>query len=617
MTSAPDDEAKRDDSLGDFLTLEDAAFADENIPLNVLSMATENESVPPLPKQRRHALIWFRKDLRLHDNLALQAALHDPEMLIFPIYIIHKPVNKRCGPVRFQFLLECIEDLSSAIAKKGSELLVLRGEAIEVLKVIIPAWGITDLFYEGCVMPYAVARDREVKRMAEDLNVRVTETAGRTLYHPQDVLQKTNGAAITDFSRFLSLVQELPQPPMPIAAPSKIPALPLSKQQLATLIGARRRVDRGPNTSIIFGDLANPFTVPKLGEFGLATPEQHSFLYGGETAALARLDAFCADEARVGRFEKPKTSPACIERPSTTALSAHIGYGCLSVREFFYRIMFIQLRFPGQQGPPTVTLDGQLLWREFFYCFAVAVPGFDTQKSNPFCRQINWRLPEPGAESTKLDDDAKHAKEQFQAWTEGRTGFPWIDAVMRQIEQEGWAHHLGRHAVACFLTRGDLYISWLQGAHFFQEKLIDMDWAINIGNWLWVSSSCFFNDYKLIHSPSLFVQKWDPRGEYIKKYVPALRKMPVKYIFEPWKAPLSVQRAANCLIGKDYPFPIVDHKSAVKRCIQWLDEVHGNTSSPASSLRTSSCGSLHAEDGQDAPCPERKRARVSPTPVSN
>ncbi|KAL4093517.1 hypothetical protein PRIC1_010951 [Phytophthora ramorum] len=146
------------------------------------------------------------------------------------------------------------------------------------------------------------------------------------------------------------------------------------------------------------------------------------------------------------------------------------------------------------------------MWREFFYCYACGTPNFDSQERNPGCKQIKWRLrpenhepcPEDGCERVSATDDAdeKLAMHQLQCWKDGCTGFPWIDAVMRQINQEGWTHHAGRHAVACFLTRGVLYISWLQGAMYFQEKLVDMDWALIVGNWLWVSASCFYSDYR-------------------------------------------------------------------------------------------------------------------------
>ena len=168
---------------------------------------------------------------------------------------------------------------------------------------------------------------------------------------------------------------------------------------------------------------------------------------------------------------------------------------------------------------------------------------------NPQCKQIPWRR----------DEDV------IATWKEGRTGYPFIDACMMQLRHDGWIHHLARHAVACFLTRGDLWQHWEDGAKHFEWALLDGDWAINNANWQWLSCSRFFYQYGRCYSPIAFGKKTDPDGLYIKKWLPQLAKMPKKYIFEPWKAPPDVQRAAGCIIGKDYPAPIVeDHTERSK-----------------------------------------------------
>ena len=155
-------------------------------------------------------------------------------------------------------------------------------------------------------------------------------------------------------------------------------------------------------------------------------------------------------------------------------------------------------------------------------------------------------------------------KERLEAWAEGRTGFPYIDAIMTQLRKEGWIHHLARHSVACFLTRGDLWQSWVKGQHVFEELLLDADWSLNAGNWMWLSASAFFHQYFRCYSPIAFGKKTDKDGAYIRKYLPIFKKFPAKYIYEPWDAPLAVQKAAGCIIGTDYPRPIVKHDVVVK-----------------------------------------------------
>jgi cryptochrome len=139
-----------------------------------------------------------------------------------------------------------------------------------------------------------------------------------------------------------------------------------------------------------------------------------------------------------------------------------------------------------------VSLYGQLLWREFFYCASVSIPNFGSMEGNPNCRQIDW------------DTNEEH----LRAWELGRTGYPWIDAIMNQLRREGWMHHLARHSVACFLTRGDLYLSWEAGADIFSKYLLDADWAINAGNWQWLSASAFFSQYFRVRAEFLGVAAW-------------------------------------------------------------------------------------------------------------
>lgn len=156
---------------------------------------------------------------------------------------------------------------------------------------------------------------------------------------------------------------------------------------------------------------------------------------------------------------------------------------------------------------PPVSLKGQLLWREFFYTVGGATKNFNKMEGNPICRQIDW------------DEN----DEFYKAWEESRTGYPWIDAIMMQLKQEGWMHHLARHAVACFLTRGDLYIHWEKGRDTFDRLLIDGDWHVNNGNWMWLSASAFFHQFFRVYSPVSFGKKYDKNGDFIRHFLPVLK----------------------------------------------------------------------------------------------
>jgi cryptochrome len=536
------------------------------------------EPIPPEPETPRpmRVLVWFRRDLRIHDNLALHAALRralPSGASIIPLYVIHRPKIMLCGVNRFQFVIESVSGLSEAIAARGSRLIIARGDSVDVLTRVLPAWDITHLCFDGVTEPFAIARDQRVLDLCASLQIHVEVTKGATLYDLDAVIAQHHGKAPKTYTSFMRTIATFPVPPAPLDAPETLPkpeCLPSELyQQLVDHWNAVAQDDTEIQRQL--DTIAGPeqsFTIPDVTEFGYTPPPRHSFIYGGEAIARNILDEYCKNEGRVVKFEKPKTSPAeTAPSASTTSLSPYLYFGCLSPRLFFHRVREIQARHQKASSAPPVSLDGQLLWREFFHCNGHANPFFDKMEENPQCLQIDWRWHTIPENEEDLTDDDKLARAQFEAWKEGQTGYPWIDAIMIQLKEEGWMHHLARHSVACFLTRGDLYISWVRGLEVFQERLIDHDWCINGGNWLWLSASAFFSAYFRVYSPSTFGKKWDPEGKFIRKYIPVLRNMPVKYIYEPWKSPMTVQRAAGCLIGKDYPFPIVDHKIALKKCM--------------------------------------------------
>ncbi|XP_061647129.1 cryptochrome-1-like isoform X2 [Phyllopteryx taeniolatus] len=211
-----------------------------------------------------------------------------------------------------------------------------------------------------------------------------------------------------------------------------------------------------------------------------------------------------------------------------------------------------------KNSSPPLSLYGQLLWREFFYTAATNNPRFDKMEGNPICVRIPW----------------DKNPEALAKWAEAKTGFPWIDAIMTQLRQEGWIHHLARHAVACFLTRGDLWISWEEGMKVFEELLLDADWSVNAGSWMWLSCSSFFQQFFHCYCPVGFGRRTDPNGDFIRRYLPVLRAFPAKFIYDPWNAPESVQAAAKCIIGIHYPKPMVHHAEASRLNIERMKQIY-------------------------------------------
>ncbi|XP_053270904.1 cryptochrome-1 isoform X2 [Pleuronectes platessa] len=318
-------------------------------------------------------------------------------------------------------------------------------------------------------------------------------------------------------------------------------------------------------TADIMGKCATPlsddhddkFGVPSLEELGFDTEGLSSAVWpGGETEALTRLERHLERKAWVANFERPRMNANSL-LASPTGLSPYLRFGCLSCRLFYFKLTDLYKKVKKNSSPP-LSLYGQLLWREFFYTAATNNPCFDKMESNPICVQIPW------------DRNA----EALAKWAEGSTGFPWIDAIMTQLRQEGWIHHLARHAVACFLTRGDLWISWEEGMKVFEELLLDADWSVNAGSWMWLSCSSFFQQFFHCYCPVGFGRRTDPNGDYIRRYLPILRGFPAKYIYDPWNAPESVQKAAKCIIGVHYPKPMVHHAEASRFNIERMKQIY-------------------------------------------
>ncbi|XP_022247971.1 cryptochrome-2-like isoform X1 [Limulus polyphemus] len=480
---------------------------------------------------------WFRKGLRLHDNPALMKTLEKcgnfrPIFILDPWFV----KNMHVGPNRWRFLLQSLKDLDNSLNKLHSRLFVIRGKPLEVFPKIFQQWNVKTLTYEVDTEPYAIERDEKVDQLAKRMGVTVKKEVSHTLYDIERLVMKNNGSAPHTYQAMLTMLKKIGPPPKPVAS-------------LDSLKGCSTPVEENHDEK---------YNVPDLKELGIHESDCGPNLYsGGETEALRIMNEKLSNKSWVCKFEKPKTQPNSLE-PSTTVLSPYLKFGCLSVRTFYYRLLDVYNKYTGNCTKPPVSLEGQLLWREFFYTVGYATPNFDQMKGNPLCKQIPW----------------SNNPEFLEAWTKAQTGFPFIDAIMTQLRQEGWIHHLARHAVACFLTRGDLWVSWEHGMKVFEEFLLDADWSLNAGNWMWLSASAFFHQYFRVYSPVAFGKSMDKNGDYIRKYLPVLKKMPSEYIYEPWKAPLKVQQQIGCVIGKDYPKPIVDHDEARKSNLEKMNKAY-------------------------------------------
>eukprot|EP00283_Hemiselmis_rufescens_P020428 CAMPEP_0173453714 /NCGR_PEP_ID=MMETSP1357-20121228/51137_1 /TAXON_ID=77926 /ORGANISM="Hemiselmis rufescens, Strain PCC563" /LENGTH=534 /DNA_ID=CAMNT_0014420687 /DNA_START=123 /DNA_END=1727 /DNA_ORIENTATION=+ len=487
-------------------------------------------------------LYWFRKAIRLHDNPSLAKAVQGASHL-HPVFCLdHSSMTggatEGCKPSgnRMRFLLESLSDLDESLRALGSGLQVVTGEPEGELKRLCEELKVERIAWERETEPTGLARDSRVEAMARAAGIEVVTEVGHTLVDTRLLLAEAAGKPSITYSTF---------------------------QQHFSHVVHRNPISITPTPTSLPPTIASISAgVPTMSDVGYQDADATTPLRGGEKLALERMNRYLARQEWICKFEKPSTSPCetDMNERSTTVLSPYLAVGSLSCRVFYEGLKKVY-KAGGTHSQPPVSLEGQMLWREFYYVCSAYTPNYDKMQGNPICRQIPW-------------GETSHHDNMLEAWQEARTGYPWIDACMTQLKQEGHIHHLARHAVACFLTRGDLWVSWEKGALWFESQLLDADWALNSGNWMWLSCSCFFYQYFRCYSPVAFAKKWDPEGNYIRKYVPALRNLPAKYIYEPWKAPIATQRQAGVELGKTYPKRIVVHETISKENMGKMNDAY-------------------------------------------
>ncbi|KTF91410.1 hypothetical protein cypCar_00009083, partial [Cyprinus carpio] len=411
-----------------------------------------------------NSIHWFRKGLRLHDNPALQEAVRGADT-VRCVYFLDPwfAGSSNLGVNRWRFLLQCLDDLDSNLRKLNSRLFVIRGQPANVFPRLFKEWKISRLTFEYDSEPFGKERDAAIKKLAMEAGVEVIVKTSHTLYNLDKIIELNGGQPPLTYKRFQTLISRMDPPEMPVETLS--------------------------NT--IMGSCVTPVSEDHGDKYGFDIEGLPSAVWpGGETEALTRIERHLERKAWVANFERPRMNANSL-LASPTGLSPYLRFGCLSCRLFYFKLTDLYRKVKKTSTPP-LSLYGQLLWREFFYTAATNNPRFDKMEGNPICVRIPW----------------DKNPEALAKWAEAKTGFPWIDAIMTQLRQEGWIHHLARHAVACFLTRGDLWISWEEGMK--------------------------------VHI----------------RYLPILRGFPAKYIYDPWNAPDSVQAAAKCIIGVHYPKPM-------------------------------------------------------------
>ena len=453
------------------------------------------------------AIVWFRRDLRVHDHPALRAAV-DRHAAIVPVFCLDDRLlhGRHSSPDRTAFLLECLNDLHRQLSGRGAGLVVRHGPPEAELPAVAKEAGASEVHLPRDGSPFDRRRSRVVQAELARAGVAVRAHPGLSVADDVSSIMTGQDRPYTVFTPFYRNWERVPRRE-PLAAPGRI-AVP-------TL------------------DRLRPGAVPTLDRLGLRreVPEPAP---GGESEGVARLEAFLAGPVHDYASGRDIAAP-----DGSSRLSPYLRFGCLSPRA-------IEARLPGGEG--AAAFRRQLCWRDFYHQVLLHHPSNASQEFQARYRgTLAWNRDEPG----------------FAAWTQGRTGFPLVDAGMRQLLREGWMHNRVRLVAGSFLTK-DLGIDWRRGEAWFMRLLLDGDQASNNGNWQWIASVGVDPQapYRRIYNPALQRERHDPAGRYVRAYVPELARVPDRYLSEPWQMPAAQQQEAGCVIGRDYPAPIVDHRAA-------------------------------------------------------
>ncbi|HEY2734828.1 MAG TPA: deoxyribodipyrimidine photo-lyase [Polyangiales bacterium] len=459
------------------------------------------------------ALLWFRgKDLRVADHAALDAACRSCDELI-PLFVLAPRYFKGEGPTsaphRLQFLLDALRELAQAIAERGSKLHIVEGPATVVIPQLVERWKIDRVLTMRSADPQARARDERLKAM---LRARF-ETFEHETLTPVSSVKTGSGAAFQVYTPFARAAMAQLDHVTTLPAPTRLPPLPAATP--ASL------------------------AIPSLPE--LALEPNPNLQRGGETIARERLAEFVAGSARHYDVERDR-----LDRASTSRLSADLHFGTLSVRTIWSEVS----RELGHLHPNSLRrYRAELLWRDFAYHTLFDRPNLLREPFRSDFIGFPW-----------LDDDAG-----FEAWWRGGTGYPVVDAAARQLLREGFVHNRARMIAASFLTK-HLLVHYQRGEHHYLRYLTDGDLAQNNMGWQWCAGSgCDAQPYFRIFNPVTQGQRFDPHGDYVRRYVPELARMPTRYIHAPWLAPPNVLRDAEVTLGVHYPEPIVEHATARQR----------------------------------------------------
>jgi deoxyribodipyrimidine photo-lyase len=469
------------------------------------------------------ALHWLRNDLRLTDNAALTAAAAQGPVIFLFVLDDETPGEWRLGGASRWWLHKSLE----ALAAKAP-LVLRRGAADRVIAQVLKESGAGSVHFTRDYAPWSDGLERRVKEASEAAGATCHRYGGFLLHEPESI---RNGSGepyrvYTPFSKACFAAGE-PKPLKPVP-------------KFTTWTGALES--------------------DRLSDWGLL-PVKPDWAKGmaahwtpGEAGAAERLEAFIADGLEYYADERDRPG-----RDVTSRLSPHLRYGEISPAQCWHAVRAAQLAAGGRLDKPAEKFLKEVLWREFSYHLLHHWPTLPEKPFRPEFAAFPW------------SDNPKGLK----AWQNGRTGYPIVDAGLRELWVTGTMHNRVRMIAASFLIK-DLLVPWQDGERWFWDTLVDADIASNAASWQWVAGcGADAAPYFRIFNPVLQGEKFDPQGSYVRKWLPELARLPDEFLHQPWQAPALVLKAAGVELGKNYPHPVVDHGAARDRALAAFKEIKG------------------------------------------
>lgn len=442
------------------------------------------------------AVVLFTRDLRVHDNPALSEAIRRADRVV-PLFVLDDGIlsSDFARPNRVHFLVECLRDLRASLEQRGGRLLVRRGESVAQTVSVARETGASSVHVAEDVTSYAAKREARLRDALAANRIALEVTPGVTAVPPGEVVPVSGDHYKIFTPYWREWRKALSRPLRRAPREVKVPSAPRS----GVIPDADSLVSGAPSP-----DLAT----------------------GGESVARKRFAAF----KRTG-LDDYEQKANLLSDDATSRLSPYLHFGCISPLE-------VALGTRDRQGGDAFVR--QLCWREFFHQVNAANPRYPRDDYRP--KGDRWR---------RSDKD-------LERWKSGRTGYPIVDAGMRQLQREGWMHNRARLITASFLAK-DLYIDWRLGAAHFWDLLVDGDIANNAGNWQWVAGTGNDSRPNRVLNSLRQAERFDPDGDYVRRYVPELADIPGKAVHEPWKLDEDERS------GLDYPEPMIDHAEAARR----------------------------------------------------